>query len=286
MSKVWIITSVLGMMVSMAQAQPPVSETGGFHHPESVIQSGNSLYVSDIGAGMEPVAKDGDGYIGKIDLSTGKLVDAHFLPVEGTLNAPKGMAIDGNTLYVADVDRIVAFDVVSRRRVAEIVIAGTGFLNDLVLGQGKLYASATDNGKIYAVDLKTLRYAALPVDSIAGANGLYFDTSAMRLYCVSIGNWSHPDGCVYAIDIRKGTMEKLGDYQGLLDGVALVGGILYFSDWGQDMQKGVLLAMDLATHKVRVLPGEIAGPADFSVSKDGKYFIIPEMLKGKILYRK
>jgi len=283
MSKAWIITSA--MIGSIAQAQPPVKETSGFHHPESVIQSGNNLYISDIGAAMEPVAKDGDGYIGKIDLSTGKLLDAHFLPVEGTLNAPKGMAIDGNTLYVADVDRIVAFDVTSRRRVAEVVIAGTGFLNDLALGQGKLYASATDNGKIYAVDLKTYRYEALPVDSIAGANGLYYDTATRRLYCVSIGNWAHPDGGVYVIDVRSGKMEKLGDYAGLLDGVALVGGTLYFSDWGSK-QKGVLLAMDLATHKVRIQFGEIAGPADFSVSKDGRYFIIPEMLEGKILYRK
>lgn len=284
MSKVWSI--ILVISVSIAQAQPTVKETSGFHHPESVIQSGSNLYVSDIGVGMEPAAKDGDGHIGKIDLATGKLVDAHFLPAEGTLNAPKGMAIDGNTLYVADVDRIVVFDVVTRRRVTEVVIAGTGFLNDLVLGQGKLYASATDNGKIYAVDLKTFRYAALSVDSIAGANGLYFDSVAQRLYCVSIGNWSHPDGRVYGIDVHTGKMEKLGDYQGLLDGVALVGGTLYFSDWGQDMKTGVMLAMDLATHKVRVLSGEIAGPADFAISRDGGYFIIPEMLKGKILYRK
>lgn len=274
------------MAGAMAQAQPPVKETSGFHHPESVIRWRNDLFVSDIGQEMEPAAKDGDGYIGKIDLSTGKLVDAHFLPAEGTLNAPKGMAIDGNTLYVADVDRIVVFDVISRRRVAEIVITGTGFLNDLALGQGVLYASATDNGKIYAVDLKTLGYAPLPVDSIAGANGLYFDALSQRLYCVSIGNWAHPDGRVYVIDVRTGTMEKSGDYQGLLDGVVLVGNTLYFSDWGKDQKNGVLLAMDLSTHRARVLQEGIAGPADFSVSKDGKWFIIPEMLKGKILYRK
>lgn len=283
MKQAWIILSA--MVVTMVQAQPPVKETGGFHHPESVLQSGTYLYVSDIGAAMEPVAKDGDGYIGKIDLTTGKLLDAHFLPTDGTLNAPKGMAMDGNTLYVADVDRIVAYDVVSRRRVAGIVIAGTGFLNDLVLGQGKLYASATDNGKIYAVDLKTLKYEALAVDSIAGANGLYYDAASQHLYCVSIGNWSHPDGRVYVIDVSKGTMEKVGDYSGMLDGVALVGNTLYFSDWGKD-QQGVLLAMDLATHSVRKLSGVVAGPADFSVSSDSRYFIIPEMLKGKILYRK
>jgi len=280
MKKAWIIT--LAMIISIAQAQPPVQVTAGFHHPESVYQSGKNLYVADIGEAMSPVAKDGDGSIGRVDLSTGQLADAHFLPVDGKLNAPKGMAMNGDTLYVADVDRIVGFDVVSRRQVAEIAINGTGFLNDLVLGDGILYASATDNGKIYAIDLKTLRYAALPVDSIAGANGLYY--TGHKLYCVSIGNWSHPDGTVYVIDVPKNTMEKLGDYKGLLDGVIILGNTLYFSDWGKD-QKGVLLAMDLSTKVVRALPGTISGPADFTISKDRRYFIIPEMLQGKILYR-
>jgi hypothetical protein len=280
MKKAWIITPA--MIISMAQAQPPVKETTGFHHPESVYQSGKNLYVADIGEAMSPVAKDGDGFIGRVDLSTGELADAHFLPVDGKLNAPKGMAMNGNTLYVADVDRIVGFDVVSRKQVAEIVIKGTGFLNDLVSEDGILYASATDNGKIYAVDLKTFRYEALPVDSIAGANGLYYVDH--KLYCVSIGNWSHPDGTVYVIDLRGYKMEKLTDYKGLLDGVALVGNTLYFSDWGKD-QKGLLLVMDLPTKVVKALPGAFSGPADFTISKDRRYFIIPEMLQGKILYR-
>lgn len=281
MKQAWIITTV--WMASVAQAQPPVKETAGFHHPESVYQSGKNLYVADIGEAMTPAAKDGDGFIGKVDLSTGKLVDAHFLPVDGKLHAPKGMAMNGNTLYVADVDRIVGFDVVSRKRVAEIAIKGTGFLNDLVLGDGKLYVSGTDNGKIYAIDLKTFQYQALPVDSIAGANGLYYTDH--KLYCVSIGNWDHPDGTVYGIDLQGYKMEKLTDYKGLLDGVALAGNRLYFSDWGKDM-KGLLLTMNLSTKVVNPLPGTISGPADFIISQDHRYFIIPEMLQGKIRYRR
>jgi outer membrane protein assembly factor BamB len=282
MQKVWIIT--LAMTISIAQAQPPVKETTGFHHPESVCQYGNYLFVADIGAAMDPVAKDGDGYIGRIDLTTGKLLDAHFLPAAGTLNGPKGMALDGNILYVADIDRIVGFDVTTRRKMKEIVIPGTNFLNDLALGDGKIYASATDNGKIYSVDVKTSAYQVLPVDSIGGANGLYY--ADHKLYCVSIGSFAHPDGKVFVIDLLKNSMEKMSSYSGMLDGVALVGDRLYFSDWGKDMKKGMLLSLSLTTGEVEVLPGEIEGPADFAVSADHSYFIIPEMLKGRILYRK
>lgn len=281
MQKGWIIT--LTMTISIAQAQPPVKETTGFHHPESVYQSGTTLFVADIGAAMDPVAKDGDGTIGKIDLTTGKLIDAHFLPAAGALNGPKGMAMDGNILYVADIDRIVGFDVTTRQQVKEIVIAGTSFLNDLVMGDGKLYASATDNGKIYAVDVRTGQYQALPVDSIGGANGLYY--AAQKLYCVSIGSFAHPDGKVYVIDLLKSSTVTIGDHSGLLDGVAIAGDVLYFSDWGKDMQHGRLLGLSLTTKNVTELPGEIAGPADFSISADHRWFIIPEMLKGRILYR-
>jgi hypothetical protein len=268
-----------------AQAQPPVKEIGGFHHPESVYQSGNNLFVADIGEAMEPVKKDGDGYIGKIDLSTGTLVDAHFLPLTGSgvLHAPKGMAMEGDTLYIADIDRIVGFDVVTRQQVVELTIEGTGFLNDLVMGNGKLYASATDNGKIYEIDVRTRAYHALAIDSIRGANGLYFEKG--KLYCVSIGSFAHPDGAVFEIDLPGHTVKKIADYQGLLDGVSIVGNMLYFSDW-KEQGHGVVLSLNLTTKSVKTLPfPEIAGPADLAVSKDHRYFIIPEMLTGKILFR-
>ena len=49
-----------------------------------------------------PAEKDGKGSIGKVGLD-GKIIQAEW--VTG-LNAPKGMAITGNSLWVADVDRL------------------------------------------------------------------------------------------------------------------------------------------------------------------------------------
>jgi outer membrane protein assembly factor BamB len=284
MTRIAIIQLALAcVFLSSAQAQPPVKEIGGFQHPESVYQSGKFLYVADIGAELAPVKKDGDGYIGKIDLSTGKLMDAHFLPVVGVLHSPKGMAMEGDTLLVADIDRIVGFDVVTRKQVVELTIGGTGFLNDLVVGDGKLYASATDNGKIYEIDVKTGAYHALAIDSIRGANGLFYKKG--KLYCVSIGNFAHPDGSVFEIGLGRPVMKRIADYQGLLDGISIVGNTIYFSDW-REQTHGVVLALDLVSKKLRTLPfPEIAGPADFSVSRDRRYFIIPEMMTGKVLFK-
>src|SRR5687768_3860280 len=67
--------------------------------PESVLPDIKKgvLYVSLIDGA--PWEKDGKGGIAKVDLN-GKITDGYW--VSG-LSAPKGMAIVGNKLYVADI---------------------------------------------------------------------------------------------------------------------------------------------------------------------------------------
>jgi outer membrane protein assembly factor BamB len=273
-----------------AQSTIPATEISGFSHPESVIQSGNSLFISNIGAALDPAKKDGDGFISKVDLSTGKITDLHYLPANGTLDAPKGMALIGRTLYVADIDHIVGFDIESREKVFDLTITGSTFLNDLVMGDGKLYVSATDNGKIYEIDPLQKTYQALALkDSIAGANGLFFDHISRTLYCVSLGSWGKWDGMLFAINLKDMTFKKIATYQGMLDGVDIVGNTLYFSDWKGMDKKGNLFSLNLKTHAVHELSltvGGIAGPADFSVSTDHRYFIIPSTIEGKLYFEK
>src|SRR6476620_9450413 len=75
--------------------------------PESVLYSKSDkvLYVANIDG--KPDEKDGKGSISKLGLD-GKMIQADW--VTG-LNAPKGMAISGNSLWVADVDRMVEIDI-------------------------------------------------------------------------------------------------------------------------------------------------------------------------------
>jgi len=50
-----------------------------------------------------------------------------------------------------------------------------------------------------------------------------------------------------------------------------------------------VVALNLATHiATEIIPasGGIGGPADFSISRDGQYFIIPAMIEGKVLIEK
>src|SRR6185437_10458961 len=73
--------------------------------PESVLPVNKTLYVSEIDG--EPWGKDGKAEIGKISRD-GKVIDLNWIT---GLNAPKGLAIRGDLLYVADLDELVVISV-------------------------------------------------------------------------------------------------------------------------------------------------------------------------------
>ena len=94
--------------------------------PESVYFDAASgfLYSSQIGG--DAAAKDGNGRIVKLTLD-GKIIDANWIT---GLNAPKGMRAYRGTLFVADIDEVVAIDIAAGR-ISSRVKTDAKFLNDL-----------------------------------------------------------------------------------------------------------------------------------------------------------
>jgi DNA-binding beta-propeller fold protein YncE len=117
--------------------------------PESVLfdPAGRVLYVANID-GKEPWTKDGAGSIGKVGLD-GKVIAAEW--VKG-LEAPKGMALHGGKLYVADIDRMVVIDVAKGVIAQTIAVPGSQRLNDVTVDKaGVVYVSDMQGLKIYAI---------------------------------------------------------------------------------------------------------------------------------------
>jgi sugar lactone lactonase YvrE len=121
----------------------------GLATPESVLWDAgrNVWYVSNING--QPPAKDDNGYIVRLG-PDGALLDS--LPfINGadddvTLHAPKGMALVGDTLWVADIDAVRAFNVISGTEVATVDLAPmqATFLNDVAAGgDGTIYITDT-----------------------------------------------------------------------------------------------------------------------------------------------
>lgn len=121
----------------------PVAISEGFQTPESVVydMQQDVYYVSNING--SPLEADGNGFISRIAAGTleveSKWIDGASPDVE--LDAPKGMAIVGDELRVADITRVRRFDRRSGAPAGEIPIPGASFLNDLAAGGEVVYVS-------------------------------------------------------------------------------------------------------------------------------------------------
>lgn len=254
-------------------------DVGG--HPESVLVHGKKAFVSNVGEELKPTDKDGDGYISLLN-QKGEMVDKTFITA---LNAPKGLALIQNTLYVADVNEVKGFDLMTKKQVFSLAFEGVNFLNDITVKNANiLIVSATDSGKIYELNVKTKTYKTIA--DLPTANGVYYTEG--KLYALMLGktaeNMFGGGGKLVEINPKSGTVIPLAKAEGILDGVQKVGNTLYFSDWVKMEKAGVIHTYNLKTkveNDVKIDP--IAGPADFWIDVKTNTIWIPKMIEGKVL---
>ncbi|MES2811666.1 MAG: hypothetical protein V4670_04275 [Bacteroidota bacterium] len=276
-----ILTVILGTSAANAQE---IRTVYGFHHIESVVSDGKFLYVADIGVALTPGDKDGDGKIMKLDKDGNKL-SASF--VRETLNAPKGLAIDGNVLFATDINKLYAFDLSTGDKLYEINFgSATSFLNDIaVLDKNTLFVSATDKSKLYKVNLTDKTFTEVTLEKeVPGFNGLYVDKEASRLYVNGFGSNGERNGIVGYVNLKDNKFTQITAIEGHYDGIYVYEGILYFSDWMDFEKKGIIASVSLGDNKVSVvkIPELISGPADFIVFRNK--LVVPGMMDGTLKF--
>lgn len=134
--------------------------------PESVFfdEANKVLYVANIDGA--PDGKDGKGSVGKVGLD-GKIIAVDW--VTG-LNAPKGMGLYNNKLYVADLDAVVIIDIKAGKILKRVPIEGAVFLNDITVDKkGVVYISDTRVKKVYKMENEVV---SVLVENLQGPNGL------------------------------------------------------------------------------------------------------------------
>lgn len=252
----------------------------GFSSPESVIITKENVYVSNVGVKLEATTKDKDGFISKLS-KDGKILEIQFL--QG-LNAPKGMGITNNILYIADIDEIKGFDLSSKKQVFSLAFKNTMFLNDITIkDKNTLFVSSTDTNSIFEVDLKAGVYKKL-ID-FSAANGLHYEKGF--LYAVELGSSAKTmldgKGKLYKINLKNHKKTLLSSYEGVLDGVQKVGNKIYVSDWINFKNSGIVRIYDLKTKKESVLGiMSLQGAADFMIDEKSNKLYIPQMIAGKL----
>jgi sugar lactone lactonase YvrE len=255
----------------------------GLSTPESVLWDAtrNVWYVSNING--SPLGKDDNGYIIRLSADGVKMDSVPFIngvDADITLNAPKGMALVGDTLWVADIDAVRAFDVNTGNAVTslELMAQGATFLNDAAVGgDGTVYitdtgisfaadGSVTHPGKsrVFAISGRNAREAVvLPAQS--AANGLAFDAANNRWLIVGFNSQN-----VFAWDGAADSVTVLGAGLGGGDGLVILNdGRALYSSWADS---SLTVFADGVSTKLR---GALNAPADLGYDARRNLVAVP-----------
>ena len=246
--------------------------------PESVVfDAKNKLfYVSNVNG--HPLEADGNGYISTLS-ADGKIINQNWLT---GLNAPKGLALVGNLLYVADITELVVIDTTTATIKARYEDKQAKFLNDVAADKaGNIYVSDMFTDKIH--QLKDDKFSVwLESAQLEKPNGLLVEGNNLI-----VGSWgvmtdgfaTEVPGHLKTIDLNTKQIESLGNKSpaGNLDGVEPDGkGNYYVTDW----LNGKLLHIEPSGNSSTLLVlGQ--GSADHTIVDD--LIVIPMMLDGTVM---
>jgi sugar lactone lactonase YvrE len=243
-------------------------------------------FVSNING--SPLGKDGNGYISRVTRD-GKVDSLKFIAGGrggAKLDAPKGIAIQGDTLWVADIDAARAFDKRSGKPIATVSLVGKAkFLNDAAVGpDGAIYFTDTgiaDDGKggmghpgpdrVFRLEGRKAT-VALEFKDKPGPNGITWDSAGSKFVIVSfqgtpIYRWAPGDSVPTVVT----------EGPGMMDGIEALGdGRFVVSTWADSS----LFVLD--GDKITKLVGGLPAAADIALDRERGRIAVPLLTENRV----
>ena len=235
-----------------------------------------------------PLGKDGNGFISRLTRD-GKVDSLKFIAggrSGAVLNAPKGMAINGDTLWVADIDAARAFDKRSGKPILTVTLTGRArFLNDAVVGpDGAIYMTDTgvaDDGKggmahpgpdqVFRIENRKATVALTFADK-PGPNGITWDSTGSRFVIVPFGAKS-----IFQWAPGDSSARVIAEGPGMMDGVEPLGdGRLLITSWADSS----LFVLDAG--KITKLLGGLPAPADIGFDRERGRIAVPSLTDNRL----
>lgn len=169
-------------MTSSATDQPPMPvlhrdfRLAGLQRPDSAVhdEEQDVYFVSNSAGFISKIAPDG------------KLVALRFID---HLNAPRGLALRGRELWIADGNHLLAFDRIDAKKIAEVFAEDAVALDAIAVGgDDLLYVTDTgvrlkpngereraSEGRVFVVDKRNAISLATEGDELGAPNGIAWD---------------------------------------------------------------------------------------------------------------
>jgi sugar lactone lactonase YvrE len=269
-----VVTSQVGVKAQLNSIQsneltkiwetPPTLTTS-----ESVCYDAerNILYISCING--NPVDKDNSGFIAMVDLK-GNIIMNKW--VTG-LNAPKGMGIYKNSLYVTDIDCVVRIDIQSGEIIEKFMVDGARFLNDIAIStDGSIYISDMVTNIIHVIHNDEQPELFLNDKHINNPNGLLTEGKYLLI--------GTQDG-IYRARFDNGKALRIISVDGGIDGLKSNGeGSYFISDW-----KGKIQLVSTDEKPVLLLNTSEQGinAADLEYIPSQKLLLIPTFSNNRVV---
>jgi sugar lactone lactonase YvrE len=267
---------------SLAPLGREIAWLGDLHQPEGVKYDPDQdvFFISNmVGFGSD---HDRNGYI--VEVSAGNLANSKLFAENGKagtiLDAPKGMTIHGDTLWVADIDVLRGFNRKTGLPLATIDLRPLGavLLNDVTIGgDGAIYITdtgilMTDKGVIHTgpdriFTVQNGKPAVFAEGSqLARPNGIVWDKEQKNLVVVSFDPF-HSD--VYSISPDR-VRRRFASGNGKFDGVEPLGkGRFLVASWNDSSVRIVGAGYN------RRVANNMIGPADIGFDTKRNRLAVP-----------
>ena len=264
--------------------QRVVVKDAGFMTPESVLydEGGDAYLVANING--SPAEADDNGFISKLTpdgkVAALKWIDGAKPDVK--LDAPKGMAISGDILWVADITVVRKFDAKTGAPRGEVKVPRASFLNDVAPADGGgIYVSDTGvdakfapagTDAVYHITADGKVKPLIKSKDLGLPNGLAVSNGSV--WVVTFGS-----GELYEVSMKGEKTAGVKLPKGQLDGFVVgKGGEMFVSSWEG---KAVYAAKSAADW--RVVLGDVQAPADLGWDSKRNVLLVPQFLDNAVV---
>lgn len=238
--------------------------------PESVYYDAeqNILYVSNVNG--TPDVKDGNGFLSTMG-PNGAIIKLDWIT---GLNAPKGIGVFEDKLYVTDIDELVIVDIPQASVIEKVKVPGASFLNDVAVDvDGKVYFSDSNTGKIHIYENGEVKDWI--TQGLDRPNGLYIEENGILLT-------SSGSSDLKVLNPKTSEIKVLTTGIGAGDGVEYTGyqGYYLASDWNGEV---FIIKPDFTKESLLRTKDEGINSADIGVNKEDHIVYVPTFFDNRVV---